>query len=71
MNQRTLEERVSALEQILAELMRHGQAAGPLDWRSTIGMFGDDPVMREIQDEGRKIREADRQAARQKAEEDW
>src|SRR6516164_7382763 len=30
------------------------------DWRSTIGMFAGDPVMKQIIEEGRRIREADR-----------
>jgi hypothetical protein len=34
------------------------------NWRSTIGMFADDPLMKEIDEEGRKIREADREQAR-------
>jgi hypothetical protein len=40
----TLEERVAALEE-------------------TVAQFADDPVMREIDAEGRRIREADRQQA--------
>ena len=34
------------------------------DWRSTLGMFTGDPVMREIDEEGLKIREAEREEAR-------
>ena len=34
------------------------------DWRSTLGMFTGDPVMRELDEEGRKIREAEREEAR-------
>jgi len=33
------------------------------DWRSTVGMFTNDPVMKQIQEEGRKIRQADREQA--------
>jgi hypothetical protein len=33
------------------------------DWRGTIGMFSGDAAMKEIQEEGRKIREADREQA--------
>lgn len=31
------------------------------DWRRTAGMFDDDPLMREIIEEGQRIREEDRQ----------
>jgi hypothetical protein len=67
MTQPTLDERVSALERTVAELLasRPNTGSDEKDWRSTIGMFDNDPVMKEIQDEGRKIREADRLAAQQ------
>lgn len=64
MSETTLENRVATLEKQVAELME--QVLKPpveKDWLSTIGMFADDPVMREIQEEGRKIREADREQA--------
>jgi hypothetical protein len=61
----TLEERVSALERQLSQLMRMSLRAPSEDaWKSTIGMFQDDPVMKEVQEEGRRIREADREQAR-------
>jgi len=65
MSETTLEDRVTALESQVAELMEK-VLSPPItkDWRSTIGMFADDPVMREIDEEGRKIREADRERAR-------
>ncbi len=37
-------------------------------WRSTVGMFGDDPILKEIAAEALKYREADRAQARQTAE---
>jgi hypothetical protein len=56
----TLEQRVGMLEKTLAN-------SGPVkDWRRTIGMFGDDPVMKEIFDEALRIREKDREMARRK-----
>jgi hypothetical protein len=62
MTSATLEERVTTLERQVAGLMERILAPAPeKDWRSTIGMFANDPVMREIQEEGRKIREADRE----------
>jgi hypothetical protein len=60
----TLEKRVTALEETVAQLLSQSAlTAGKKDWRSTLGMFADDPVMREIDAEGRRIREADRQQA--------
>lgn len=40
--------------------------AQPKDWRRTIGMFSGDEVMKQIDEEGRKIREADRQRAKRR-----
>ena len=58
----TLEERVAALEETVAQLLSQPDSvAAKKDWRSTLGMFADDPIMKEIDEEGRRIREADRQ----------
>ncbi len=58
----TLEERVAALEATMAQLLSRSDATvAKKDWRSVLGMFADDPVMHEIDEEGRRIREADRQ----------
>jgi hypothetical protein len=60
----TLEERVAALEETVAQLLlQSATAIRKKEWRSTLGMFADDPVMREIDAAGRRIREADRQQA--------
>jgi hypothetical protein len=64
MAEATLEERVAVLEEQVARLI--GGSVSPKstkDWRRTVGMFTGDPVMKEIQEEGRKIREADREQA--------
>jgi hypothetical protein len=62
MTRPTLEERVTALEETVAQLLSQSAAtAGKKDWRSTLSMFANDSVMREIDAEGRRIREADRQ----------
>ena len=54
----TLEERVAALEETVAKLLSQADAVGAKkDWRSTLGMFADDPIMQEIDEEGRRIRE--------------
>ena len=66
MSQPTLDERVSALEQEVARLSR-AQAAErespDKSWRSTLGMFAGDEIMKEIVEEGRRIRERDRAQA--------
>jgi hypothetical protein len=60
----TLEERVAALEETIAQLLSQSDLVViKNDWRSTLGMFADDPIMQEIDEEGRRIREADRQQA--------
>jgi hypothetical protein len=64
MSQVTLEERVSRLEQLYEDWV-HGELAGRQagrdDWLKTLGMFAGDPVMKEIIEEGRLVREQDRQ----------
>ena len=67
MSQRTLEQRLTDLEQQVAEL-RTAQANGerPKDWRRTIGMFTGDDVMMQIFDEAMKYRERDRERARRR-----
>jgi hypothetical protein len=61
MSQPSLDERVAALEQEVARLAK----GVPLEknWRATRGMFADDPIMKEIIEEGRRIRERDRKQA--------
>jgi hypothetical protein len=62
MSQQTLDDRVAALEREVARLAR--QQPVSKNWRSTLGMFADDPVMKEIIEEGRKLREQDREQTR-------
>lgn len=57
----TVEERLAALERIVDEIVRDAKRPQRKDWRTTVGMFADDPVIRDIQAEGRKIREAGRE----------
>ncbi len=60
----TLEERVVALEEIVAQLLSQSDSAvANKDWRSTLGMFTDDSIMKEIDEERRRIRQTDRQQA--------
>jgi hypothetical protein len=65
MTQTMMEERLAALEKQVGELARRLLALeAPKDWRSTIGMFAGNEGMKEVFEEGRKIREADRAKAR-------
>jgi len=63
MSELTLEalaRRIESLEKQLADLTRSQK-----DWRSVVGMFEGSDFMRQVDEEGRAIREADRQAARE------
>jgi hypothetical protein len=67
MKQRTLEERLAALEKQMGELQAAvDKIARPKDWRSTIGMFAGDEIMKRIDAEALKYREADRAKARRR-----
>ena len=68
MPQLSLEQRVAALEQRMAE-MQAGPAKGPgkHDWRQTVGIFTDNPGMLELFADAMAIREADRQKARRRS----
>jgi hypothetical protein len=60
----TLEERVTTLEKLVEELMHKVvPSVHTKDWRRTVGMFEGDPIMKEIIEEGRRIREEDRRRA--------
>jgi hypothetical protein len=66
MAEQTLEERVAQLEKRLDELAGAG-AAKPQppkkDWRRTVGMFRDDPIMKEVIDGALRLREEERRLA--------
>ncbi|MFM9966540.1 MAG: hypothetical protein ACKV2Q_35630 [Planctomycetaceae bacterium] len=66
----TVEERLKKLESQVTELMAGLKPLKPgkYDWINTVGMFGDDPVMKEICDEALKFREVDRERCRKKFE---
>jgi hypothetical protein len=62
MPEATLEERVIKLERLMDTLQQRVEVVvRKKDWRRTAGMFDDDPLMREIIEEGQRIREEDRQ----------
>ena len=57
----TLEERVIKLESLVDMLLQHVDVSvRKKDWRRTAGMFDGDPLMREIIEEGQRVREEDR-----------
>src|SRR5215470_9119576 len=61
----TLEERVAALErQVRALLANHAGAGRAKDWRRTRGAFTGDDFMKQVFEEGRKIRDAERKHTR-------
>jgi hypothetical protein len=61
MSRGTVEARLAALERQFAELkMRVEALARPSDWRSVVGMFAGDEVMKRIDEAGRMIREKNR-----------
>jgi hypothetical protein len=64
MSRATLEERVAALErQIAALLADHAGMGRAKDWRRTRGAFIGDDLMKQVFEEGRKIRDAERKRA--------
>ncbi len=68
MSQTTLADRVAALERQVAELQTAlEKGLRPKDWRRTVGMFTGDEVMKRIDEEARKYREADRAKARRRS----
>ena len=52
----TLEERVAQLEETIARLLADSRRQ-PQGWREVLGMFGDDELMKQVDDEGRRWRE--------------
>ena len=53
----TIEDRVAELERLVDKLMqRSGRSTEEKDWRRTVGMFDSDEIMKEIIEEGRRIR---------------
>ena len=70
MSHPTLEQRVAELEREVAQLKAERANGQPVDkqprgdWKTTIGMFDGDPIMKEIIDETLKVREEDRQRTR-------
>lgn len=67
MKQHTLGERIAALEKQMGEIKATlERIAKPKDWQRTVGMFTGDEVMKRIDAEALKYREADREKARRR-----
>jgi len=65
MSRATIEERVAALErQVGVLLANHRATAHSKDWRRTRGVFSGDDLMKQVFEEGRKIRDVERKRAR-------
>jgi hypothetical protein len=64
MSRATLEQRVAALERQVGTLLaNHAGTKRAKDWRRTRGAFTGDDLMKQIFEEGRKIRDAQRKRA--------
>ena len=64
MSEVPLEERVTKLEKLVDILLHRSDAsARKKDWRRTAGKFDGDLLMKEIIEEGQRIREEDRRKA--------
>lgn len=62
--QPSLEERVSALERVVSQLLHQEPALRRFkDWRRAVGMFAGNELQKEIDAAGAAIRAADRQDA--------
>ncbi len=68
MSRATLEERVAALERQVGDLLANAAGSARVkDWRRTRGAFTGDELMKQVFEEGRKIREAERKRAQPKS----
>lgn len=64
MDETTLESLAKRVEALERQLRSQSAPAVKKDWRRVVGIAGDSELMRQIDDEGRHIREAEREAAR-------
>ncbi len=68
MSRATIEERVAALENQVGALLANQAEAGRVkDWRRTRGAFTGDDLMKQVFEEGRKIRDAESKSAQRRS----
>jgi hypothetical protein len=65
MNELTLESLARRVEALEIALAVKGRNRPPKDWRKVVGMFQDSEFMRAVDEECQRMREAEREAARQ------
>ena len=67
MTDHALRNRLAALERQVAELQAARRNGTPCnDWRSTVGMFSGDEVLKQIDEAAHALREADRRRSRRR-----
>jgi hypothetical protein len=66
----TLESLAKRVEALETALSTSGTRRSEKDWRKGVGMFAGSEFMKQVDEEGRRIREADRAAAGQGAEDE-
>ena len=64
MNEPTLESLTQRVEALEREMGLQRLKVPAKDWRRVVGIAGDSKFMRQVDEEGRKIREAEREEAR-------
>ncbi len=64
MNEPTLESLARRVDALERELRTQRATETNKDWRRVVGIAGDSELMRQIDDEGRRIREAEHEDAR-------
>lgn len=63
----TLEKLAQRLDAVEKELARLATTPRVKDWQKVVGMFDDDDFMKQVIEEGKSIRQADRDAAQRAA----
>ena len=66
MSDSKLEQRIQTLEQQMRDVLQNTQSASSRDsvtkdWRKSLGMFDDHPLMKQIDEAGQLIRQQDRE----------
>ena len=66
MTETQLEQRIITLEQQMRDVIQKiqsspSQGTRSKDWRKSLGMFDDHPLMKQIDEDGQRIRQEDRE----------